>query len=98
MKQNGFHAQRGRHRALAARAARRSGNSLYDAILLASRDIEARQGRKVLVVVTDGGDTTSQTDFQRAREAAQLADAVIYPILVMPITNEAGRNSAARTR
>ncbi len=69
-----------------------AGTSLYDAILLASRDIESRAGRKVLVVVTDGGDTTSRTDFQHATEAAQLADAVIYPILVVPITNSAGRN------
>ncbi len=70
-----------------------AGTSLYDAILLASRDIEDRQGRKVLVIVTDGGDTTSHTDFQRAIEAAQLADAVIYPILVVPISNDAGRNT-----
>jgi Ca-activated chloride channel family protein len=70
-----------------------AGTSLYDAILLASRDIEDRPGRKVLVVVTDGGDTTSRSDFQRAVEAAQLADAVIYPILVVPITADAGRNT-----
>ena len=69
-----------------------AGTAMYDAILLASRDIEDRMGRKVLVIVTDGGDTVSHTDFQRATEAAQLADAVIYPVLVVPITNEAGRN------
>ncbi|MDP9052717.1 MAG: VWA domain-containing protein [Acidobacteriota bacterium] len=69
-----------------------AGTSLYDAILLASRDIEDRPGRKVLVIVTDGGDTTSHTDFERATEAAQIADAVIYPVLVVPITNEVGRN------
>jgi Ca-activated chloride channel family protein len=69
-----------------------AGTSLYDAILLASRDIQFRPGRKILVVVTDGGDTVSHTDFNRATEAAQLADAIIYPILVVPITNEAGRN------
>jgi len=69
-----------------------AGTAMYDAILLASRDIEDRMGRKVLVIVTDGGDTVSRTDFQRATEAAQLADAVIYPVLVVPITNEAGRN------
>jgi Ca-activated chloride channel homolog len=44
------------------------------------------------VIVTDGGDTTSHRDFQSATEAAQLADAVIYPVLVIPITNDAGRN------
>jgi Ca-activated chloride channel homolog len=70
-----------------------AGTSLYDAILLAARDIEDREGRKILIVVTDGGDTTSHADFQRATEAAQLADAVIYPILVVPITNDAGRNT-----
>jgi len=70
-----------------------AGTGLYDAILLASRDIEDRRGRKVLVIVTDGGDTTSHTDFDRAVEAAQLADAVIYPIVVVPIANDAGRNT-----
>jgi Ca-activated chloride channel family protein len=68
------------------------GTSLYDAIYLASGDLEERQGRHVVVVVTDGGDTTSSKSFHQALEAAQIADAVIYPILVMPITNEAGRN------
>lgn len=68
------------------------GTTLYDAILLASRDIQARQGRKVLIIVTDGGDNISKTSFQSAAEAAQLADAVIFPILVMPVTNDAGRN------
>jgi Ca-activated chloride channel family protein len=69
-----------------------AGTSMYDAVLLASRDIQDRPGRKVLIVVTDGGDTTSKSSFQRAAESAQLADAVIYPVLVMPVTNDAGRN------
>jgi Ca-activated chloride channel family protein len=46
----------------------------------------------VLVVVTDGGDTTSRKTYHQALEAAQRADAIIYAILVMPITNDAGRN------
>jgi Ca-activated chloride channel family protein len=69
------------------------GTSLYDAILLASRDIQDRPGRKVLVIVTDGGDTVSRISFQRAVEAAQLADAVIFPVLVIPVSNNAGRNT-----
>ena len=68
------------------------GTSLYDAIYLASRDLESREGRHVMVVVTDGGDTTSVKDFHQALESAQLADVVMYPVLVMPITNDAGRN------
>jgi Ca-activated chloride channel homolog len=69
-----------------------AGTSLYDAIWLASEELENREGRKVILVVTDGGDTTSTKDFHAALKAAQIADAVIYSILVMPITNDAGRN------
>ena len=68
------------------------GTSLYDAIYLASQEMEGRDGRHVIIVVTDGGDTTSYKDFHAALEGAQRADAVIYPILVMPIKNDAGRN------
>jgi Ca-activated chloride channel homolog len=69
-----------------------AGTSLYDAIYLAARDLEDRQGRKILIVVTDGGDTTSAKNLKQALEAVQLADAVIYPIVVIPITSDAGRN------
>ena len=69
-----------------------AGTSLYDAIYLAARDLEDRQGRKVMIIVTDGGDTTSSKSLKQALEATQLADAVIYPVVVMPITNDAGRN------
>ncbi|MFN0165069.1 MAG: VWA domain-containing protein [Bryobacteraceae bacterium] len=69
-----------------------AGTSLYDALYLASGELEGKDGRKVLLVVTDGGDTTSTIDFHKALEAAHLADAVIYSVLVMPITNDAGRN------
>jgi Ca-activated chloride channel family protein len=68
------------------------GTSLYDALWVASRDLEDRDGRHVLVVVTDGGDTTSHKRYNDALEAAHRADAPIYAALVMPITNDAGRN------
>ena len=68
------------------------GTSLYDAIYLASHELEYRKGRHVMVMVTDGGDTTSTEDYHQALEAAQLADAIMYPVLVVPITNDAGRN------
>ena len=69
-----------------------AGTCMYDAIYWAAQDLESREGRKVIVMVTDGGDTTSRRDFHAAVRAAQLADAVIYPVLVVPIANEAGRN------
>jgi Ca-activated chloride channel family protein len=68
------------------------GTSMYDAIYLASQDLGDRNGRHVMIIVTDGGDTTSSKSFHQALEAVQLADSILYPILVMPITNDAGRN------
>jgi len=69
-----------------------AGTSLYDAIYLTSKELEGREGRHVMVIVTDGGDTASSKDFHAALEAAQLADAAIYPVLVVPIATDAGRN------
>ena len=69
------------------------GTSLYDAIYYAANDLEGRPGRKVVVVISDGGNTTSSLDIQKSLRAAQFADAVIYPVVVIPITNEAGRNT-----
>jgi Ca-activated chloride channel family protein len=68
------------------------GTSLYDAICLASASLNYREGRHVIVVVTDGGDTTSIGTFQDALKAAHRADVVLYPVLVVPITNDPGRN------
>ena len=70
-----------------------AGTSLYDAIWLAATEgLETREGRKVIVVVSDGGNTTSSKNSHQALQAAQLANAVIYPIVDLPITNDAGRN------
>ncbi len=68
------------------------GTSLYDAVYHAARDIQRRDGRHVLVLVSDGGNTTSSKKFEDARQAAQRADAVMYPIVIVPISNDAGRN------
>lgn len=69
-----------------------AGTSLYDAIYLSSSALRDRDGRHVIVVVTDGGDTTSAKRYADARDAALKAEAVFYPIVVVPITNPAGRN------
>lgn len=70
-----------------------SGTSLYDAILLASEELAGREGRRVMIIITDGGDTTSNTDFQQALRATHAIDAVIYGMIVMPIKSDAGRNT-----
>lgn len=68
------------------------GTSMYDALFLAAEALESRDGRHVLVIVTDGGDTTSSKKFRDALEAAHAADAVIYSVLVVPIATDPGRN------
>jgi Ca-activated chloride channel family protein len=70
-----------------------AGTSLYDAVYYASRALENREGRKAIVIMTDGGDTTSTRDLAAALKAAQMADAVIYAVVVLPITNASGRNT-----
>ena len=75
-----------------ARISATGGTSVYDAVYLAAREIENRDGRHVMIVVSDGGDTTSSGKFENARRTAQYSEAIIYPILVVPITNDAGRN------
>ena len=57
-----------------------AGTSLYDAIYLASDSLGDREGRHVMVVVTDGGDTTSAKDLKQALAESQLANAVIFAI------------------
>jgi Ca-activated chloride channel homolog len=69
------------------------GTSLYDAVFLASDTLAARDGRHVMVVVTDGGDTTSYKRYEDALAAAQRADIILYPVVVVPISGDAGRNT-----
>lgn len=69
------------------------GTSLYDAVYLVSQDISDRDGRHVLIVVTDGGDTTSYKKFEDAVNAALRSEVILYPVVVIPIENDAGRNT-----
>jgi VWFA-related protein len=58
------------------------GTLLYDAIFLASDELmKKQQGRKALVVLSDGVDRGSKETLQNAIESAQRADTVVYSIL-----------------
>jgi Ca-activated chloride channel family protein len=69
-----------------------AATAMYDALYLGSRALGRRQGRKVMVVITDGGDTVSTTDYAQALRAAQEAEAIVYSIIVVPIEADAGRD------
>lgn len=67
--------------------------ALYDAIYLASQNLGPHLGRKVLVIISDGGNTVKGVEYDRALEAAIRADAMVYSIIDVPIEADAGRDT-----
>lgn len=67
--------------------------ALYDAVYLASDALQNREGRKILVVVTDGGDTVSSTSYQQALREAIQSEALVYSVIDVPIASSAGRDT-----
>ena len=70
-----------------------AATALYDAIYLTARALDKRKGRKVIVLITDGGDTISKVDYKEALRAAEEAEALVYSIIIVPIENSAGRET-----
>jgi Ca-activated chloride channel family protein len=70
-----------------------AATAVYDAIYLGSRALLPRNGRKVLVLITDGGDTISEVTYHTALRAAQEAEAILYSIIVVPVAASAGRDT-----
>lgn len=73
-----------------------AGTSIYDAVLLGSRALAQRgdDRRRVIVLVTDAGETTSRSDFDAARREAVRSNVLLYTIVIRPVKNESGRNTA----
>jgi VWFA-related protein len=58
-----------------------AGTILFDAVYLASTEkLKGEVGRKAMVLITDGVDTGSKISKDKAIEAAQKSDAIIYSI------------------
>jgi VWFA-related protein len=58
------------------------GTALYDAVFLASDEvINKQEGRKALIILSDGVDNASRISLERAIESAQRADTMVYSIL-----------------
>ena len=66
--------------------------ALYDAIYLGSQRLGKKEGRKVLVLVSDGDDTAKNTTYAQALEQALRNDVMIYSIIDVPIEASAGRD------
>jgi len=69
-----------------------AATALYDTLYLGSDALLDRRGRKVMVLITDGGDTVSKTSYQDAIREAQQAEVILYSIIIVPIENSAGRD------
>jgi Ca-activated chloride channel family protein len=69
-----------------------AATAMYDALYLGAQALEPRQGRKVMVIITDGGDTMSKVDYKDAVRAAEEAEAILYSVIVVPIEASAGRD------
>jgi len=73
-----------------------AGTSIYDAVYLGSHAL-AKQGsdrRKVIILITDGGETTSHSDFESARREAVRTNTLLYTVVIRAMKSESGRNTA----
>ncbi len=68
------------------------GTALYDAIYAGSEALGKKDGRKVLVLVSDGGDTVKGSTYNEALEQALRNEVMIYSIIDVPIAASAGRD------
>lgn len=60
---------------------RHGGTMLYDAVYLASNEVLAKQqGRKAIIVLSDGMDRGSKMSLDEAVEAAQRANTIVYTL------------------
>ncbi len=67
--------------------------ALYDAVCEGSHDLGGKQGRKVLVLVSDGDDTAKTSTYAQALEAALRNEVMIYSLIDVPIEASAGRDT-----
>jgi Ca-activated chloride channel homolog len=73
---------------------RGAATALYSGVYLASQSLAPRSGRKVLVIISDGGNTVKGTTYDQALEQALRGEVMVYPIIDVPIAASAGRDLA----
>ena len=73
-----------------------AGTAMYDAVYLGSSSLEKQKSdrRRVLVLVTDAGESTSRASYDTARNEAIRSGAMLYTVCLRPMKSESGRNTA----
>ncbi|HSS95769.1 MAG TPA: VWA domain-containing protein [Terriglobales bacterium] len=78
----GGHGGYGRRRGQGGQGWGGVGTLLYDSVYLASDEvIKKQEGRKALIILSDGNDRGSKESLDHAIETAQRSDAIVYSIL-----------------
>jgi Ca-activated chloride channel family protein len=76
---------------------RGDATALYDAIYLASERLATQPAaggaRRVIVVISDGENTTHHGSYDAALEQAERAGAMVYALIIVPVEADAGRNT-----
>jgi Ca-activated chloride channel family protein len=72
--------------------------ALHDSMLLAAEQLRLSNGRRVILLVTDGEDTTSEASFEQTLLAAQNADCQVYVVQTGYLENANIRRLAAERR
>jgi Ca-activated chloride channel family protein len=71
--------------------------AVYDAVYLASQRLAAQPAaggaRRVIVMITDGENTTRHGSYPEALEQAERAGAMVYSLIVVPVVADAGRDT-----
>jgi Ca-activated chloride channel homolog len=71
--------------------------ALYDALTFASQRLAAAPSapgaRRVIVLITDGENTTRHGTYASALEAAQRAGVMVYSLVIVPVAADAGRDT-----
>jgi Ca-activated chloride channel homolog len=71
---------------------RGAATALYSGVYLASQSLAPRSGRKILVIISDGGNTVKGTTYDMALEQALRGEVMVYPIIDVPVAASAGRD------
>ncbi len=73
------------------------GSTLYDSVYLAANELMLKQpGRKVIIVLSSGIDRGSKVTLDRAIEAAQRANTVVYSVLLVGKLDSGGGSGWGR--
>lgn len=70
----------------------KGGTAFYSSISLGSQLLRPQHGRRVLVVLSDGGNTVDGVSYQDAVDEAVRDEVMIYSIIDVPVAASAGRD------